>query len=259
MAKKRSAFETLRRVRVGDLQRLFRARYGLEFPDNDAGPIDLKHLLCPISLGPNAEHRMKMAIELWAPWIEESGAPETSSLIAEIMALPRKERMPTAKVLSHRLQVTNVERERIGLRTILPVDMTKEQLAEQRRAKDRARKQRRRLKRGGRTREAYLATFRQRPKPWEIEGMSKRTWYRRKAKAGADKAANGTGSVRTPETVGTGSVRNKSLCMGDEPSATHRLLTPGQRRPSITDSMVPVSTLTLRSDDGLHVFHIEFV
>ncbi|MGD0532964.1 MAG: hypothetical protein ABSA62_12035, partial [Methyloceanibacter sp.] len=41
------------------------------------------------------------------------------------------------------------------------------------------------------------------PKPWEIEGMSKRTWYRRKANAGADKAANGTGPART-ETTGTG-------------------------------------------------------
>jgi len=256
MAKKRSAFETLRRVRVGDLQRLFRARYGKQFPDDDAGLIDLKELLAPISLGPNAKRRMKATIEIWAPWMQ---APATEALIAEIMALPRKERMLTAKVLSHRLGVKNFERERIGLRTIPPVDMTKEQLAEQRKAKDRARKQRRRLKRGGRTREAYLATFTQRPKPWEIAGMSKRTWYRRKAKVGADKTANGTGSVRTPETVGTGSVRDKSLCMRDEPSATHRLLTPGQRRPSITDSMVPVSTLTLRSDDGLRVFHIEFV
>jgi hypothetical protein len=143
-----------------------------------------------------------------------------SALIAEIMALPRKERMPSAKVLGDRLQVTNAERERIGIRTMLPFDRTKPQLEEQRKAKARAKAQRRRLKRGGRTREAYLATFRQRSKPWEFAGMSKATWYRRKARAGDDKAGSETGSVPTPETGETGSVPDKSLCMGHEPSLT---------------------------------------
>jgi hypothetical protein len=46
-----SEFEGYRRQRVSDLRRLFRDRYGLQFPDDDAGLIDLKELLCPISLG----------------------------------------------------------------------------------------------------------------------------------------------------------------------------------------------------------------
>ena len=257
-----SEFEGYRRQRVSDLRRLFRDRYGLQFPDDDAGLIDLKELLCPISLGLHGERQMKMAIELLAPWIVESGA--LKALIAEIMALPRKERMPTAEVLGKRQQLANDDRERIGIRTLKPCDRTKAQLEEQRKAKARGKAQRLRLKRGGRTREVYLAEL---PRAaWRASGMSKSSYYKRKAKDEAMKAAsetgsvptaqtaNGTGSVPRAETVETGSVPDKSFGMGYGPS-----LTLPRRKPSITDSMIPVSTLTLRSDDGLRVFHVEFI
>jgi hypothetical protein len=60
----------LRRLRLGNLRKLFRDRYGPIFPDDDAGRADLQELLLPISLGPHADIKMPNAIEVWAPWMK---------------------------------------------------------------------------------------------------------------------------------------------------------------------------------------------
>ena len=60
------------------------------------------------------------------------------------------------------------------------IDMTDEQLAEQRKVRERNRRARKRRERGVRTKEAYLAELAARPKPWITEGISRRTWERRK-------------------------------------------------------------------------------
>lgn len=57
-----------------------------------------------------------------------------------------------------------------------PVDMTDEQLVEHRRRK----KNERRRSRRGRTRAEYLAECLSTTKPWEAEGISRRTWERRR-------------------------------------------------------------------------------
>jgi len=62
-----SRSEGIRRNRLGDIRRLLRDRWGHELPDDDAGYSDLKDLLYPISLGPDAEKRMRKEIELVAP------------------------------------------------------------------------------------------------------------------------------------------------------------------------------------------------
>ena len=64
-----SRSEGIRRNRLGDIRRLLRDRWGHELPDDDAGYSDLKDLLYPISLGPDAEKRMRNEIELVAPWM----------------------------------------------------------------------------------------------------------------------------------------------------------------------------------------------
>ena len=80
------------------------------------------------------------------------------------------------------MNVTDEERERLTLRTILPVDMTDEQLAEQKKAKDRARKRRRpglwRVSRA-----EYLAASKSREEPWKADNICRRTWERRCRKA----------------------------------------------------------------------------
>ena len=78
------------------------------------------------------------------------------------------------------MRLLNTEREALRLWTMLPVDMTDEELAEQRKAKSRARGAAKRRQTGIRTRAEYLASV---PKPWEAEGIHRRTWERRQARA----------------------------------------------------------------------------
>jgi hypothetical protein len=170
-------WEVVRRLRYGALLKLFRHRYGHEFPDDDAGRDDLFVLLCVVSLAPSATNKkMAHTIEVWAPWMS---ADEAEMYVEHINRLNIYERMPAAKILGERLNLTNAERERLRLWPIKPMDMTAEQLAQQAKERERARRAAQRRKRGIRTKEAYLAEFARRPKPWLAEGVSRRTWERR--------------------------------------------------------------------------------
>jgi hypothetical protein len=54
----------LRRLRLGNLRKLFRHRYGPTLPDDDAGREDLRELLLPVSVSTNADIKMPKAIEV---------------------------------------------------------------------------------------------------------------------------------------------------------------------------------------------------
>ena len=78
-----------------------------------------------------------------------------------------------------------------------PVDMTKAELAERKKAKKRDRDRERRRKAGAVPRAVYEATSKTKLKPWEAEGISRRTWYRRNG------TGNGTGtSPRSTRVLG---------------------------------------------------------
>ena len=85
--------ELMRRLRLGDLQRLVRSRYGHTLPNDDAGTEDLIEMLLPISLGNNPEDRMRRTIEIWAPWVSPALATEVIDLVNSV---------PTAKAAGHR-------------------------------------------------------------------------------------------------------------------------------------------------------------
>jgi hypothetical protein len=167
----------IRRLRVGDLQKVFRWRYGYTLPDDDAGREDLRELLLPVSLGCEAGRKMQNAIEIWAPWMP---AAEAGHLIDDINRTPAYLRKPKARELGHRQNITNQMREALGLRTIAPCDMTPAQLMQWRKAKKRASAERWRRKAGKKPRQAYLANALSRTKPWKMEGISRSTWYRRR-------------------------------------------------------------------------------
>jgi hypothetical protein len=170
--------ESIRRLRLGDLRRLLRSRYGIILPDDDAGRDDLQELLLPISLGAHGDcSKMRNVIEVWAPWM---GTDEAEKLIDRVSQMPDYQRKPSAKELGERMNLTAQEREACGIRTIRPAGMTDEALAERRRAKDRARKQRKRRAAGMRSRTTYLAGSLSKTKPWKAEGISERTWYRKR-------------------------------------------------------------------------------
>jgi hypothetical protein len=172
--------EGFRRARLGDLRKLFRDRYGPELPDDDAGRSDLIELLCPISLGQKAKKKMIHAVEVYAPWMS---VIEGRGIIDHVDRLPIYERKVAGEILGERLRLTNAGRERLGIRTIKPFDLSAAQLAEQRKAKKRTRMKIKRRKAGAKSRVEYLATSLSRSEPWIAEGISRRTWERRRAKA----------------------------------------------------------------------------
>src|SRR5262245_26026159 len=146
MSKSRiSRAERVRRLRKGNLVRLFNFRWGPELPDDQSGREDLLELLRVDALGPDAAVHMPKTIGLYASWME---AAEATDLIEFMGLMQRKELWPTPKELGERQRLTNAERERLQLWSILPFDMTDAELAEQRKAKKRARAERARRKRG---------------------------------------------------------------------------------------------------------------
>lgn len=187
----RAKNEIMRRLRLGDLRKLLRSRYGPTLPPDDAGREDLHELLLPVSLGPEAVAlKMANAVKVWAPWMDHT---EAEQLIDRINRMPTRERKPTARQIGKRQQVTNEQRERWKLWTIAPCNMTDVQMQEQRKAKKRDRDRQRRHRQ---PRQIYLANAKARTKPWEAEGISRRTWYRRRG--------TGTGVRQEQECHGTG-------------------------------------------------------
>jgi hypothetical protein len=90
MSSRAAKREIMRRLRLGDLRKLLRARCGHTLPDDDAGREYLWELLLPVSLAPE-EHERKMAntVEIWAPWL---GKDEAEQLIDQINRMPARER-----------------------------------------------------------------------------------------------------------------------------------------------------------------------
>jgi hypothetical protein len=174
--------ETIRRLRLRDMRNYLRCRYGHTLPDDDAGREDLRKLLYPISVGPNAAIKMPKAIEIWAPWMNTKEAAE---LIDDINLMPIWLRKPNRRELGERLGVTNQQRQQFRLWTIAPCDLTDQELAEQRKAKDRERKRRsrERQREGKATRAQWLAAHSiSRDKPWLLLGISRASYYRKLAK-----------------------------------------------------------------------------
>jgi len=113
--------EIIRRLRLGDLRRLFADRCrGSVLPDDDAGREYLVELLLPISLSPyeairrsgavgiwGPTDRMRHEIECWAPWMSEDEARE---LRLEINSMPVWQRKPKPRTLGERLNVPYAER-----------------------------------------------------------------------------------------------------------------------------------------------------
>ena len=196
MGDKADKYETLRRLRFGDLLRLFRHRWGYILPDDDAGRGDLWLLVTNCSLAA-AEPEKKMAhvIEVWAPWMSPD---ERAAYVQHVWGLDLYQRIQTAGELGQQLGLTNATREALKLWRFLPIDKTEDELAEHRAAKRRAKATTRRRAKGVRSREDYLASLPSRQRPWEAEGISRRTWERRRSKRVASPLPTIVSSTSSP-------------------------------------------------------------
>src|SRR5262245_38377469 len=132
-------WETMRRLRYGDLLKLIRDRYGPRgVPDDDAGRPDLMELLYLASMAPAfAEKKVRNAIEVFAPWMQ---ADKVERLIELIELTPHYQKARTAEELGRFVHLNNAERERLKLWRMKPVDLTAEELAKQAKERERARR-----------------------------------------------------------------------------------------------------------------------
>lgn len=156
-------------IRVAEIGRVFADNYGDALPDDDAGRDDLFVLLNHAAYYTDARPRMRTVACAWAPWLP---ADALDDLIADITARPLRWR---ADSLAKRLGVTDEQRTRLALRTIGAIDVTADERHERRKERDRLAKEAKRRAAGVPPRSA-------RRSPWRLAGVSRRTWFRRRAR-----------------------------------------------------------------------------
>lgn len=163
---------TITTLRTAELERLYRHRFGGRFPANNIGIAALVVM---------AEHHIQRnRHEIVVGWIK-SRAPWVDDVYAEGIARKAAERTSrqTAGALGWRIGLTLEERRRLRIRTIRAVGQTDENMAADRKARDREEKERQRRRAGVKEREQWEAESKAQTKPWEAMGMSRATWYRK--------------------------------------------------------------------------------
>jgi hypothetical protein len=171
-------WELVRRLRYGALLRLLRHRYGHVLPDDDAGRDDLWLLVSNTSLAASEpKKKMRHVIELWAPWMTPD---EAAAYVEHVWGLDLYERTETAEAIGRRLGLTNAERNALKLWPFTPIDATAEDLELHRKARRQENKRAKRRANGVKPRNVYLAELASKPKPLIAEGVSRRTWERRR-------------------------------------------------------------------------------
>lgn len=173
-------------LRLNDLAKLFRHRYGVELPDDDAGRDDLAVAINHISSLQHPRRHAANWIDLWAPWLT---ATEQRRMVDAAIADPQ---YWTADALAWRLGITAKEREMIGVTTIGAIDETCEERAARRRERERQRMERTRRAKGVKPRHEYLEQAKQRVRPWVSQGISRATYYRRKRQNETPETGPGT-------------------------------------------------------------------
>ena len=111
-------WETIRRLRYGDLIRLFRYRWGHVLPEDDSGWGDLWLLVTNVSLAAaEPQKKMRHVIELWAPWMpsDERERYVTHVWGLDIYRRPKYRRTQTGEEIGSLLGLTNAERQGLKL------------------------------------------------------------------------------------------------------------------------------------------------
>jgi hypothetical protein len=159
-------------LRIAELRRLYRARYGTVLPDDDGGRDDAAIMCHHLAKRPEAERRIAAWLGLWCPWMPPD---EVAALIQKVLARPLRWR---ADKLAKRLGLNAAERARLKIVTIGACDLLKAERTARRKAKARQRDEVRRRTAGAKTRSEYEADSLSRTRPWERLGMSRAGWYR---------------------------------------------------------------------------------
>jgi hypothetical protein len=120
-------------LRLKDFATLFRSRYGITLPDDDAGRDDIQPVLHHLAKLPDAGHRCALWIEQWAPWMTVAEQRQT---ISDAVATCRAW---SADQLAWRYRLTAEQRTILGITTIGAIDQTKAQRLKARKVRARKR------------------------------------------------------------------------------------------------------------------------
>jgi len=214
------------KIRIGSLNKLFAYRYGgcppncgWQFPDDDAGLEDLKILLHHYRF--TFPHKMSHVMKLRAPWA-------TDKVLEEVCAHPRKWR---SERLGRLLGLTGKEWRELRIR-IAPIDMSKEERRDYSRILSNGKRVKKRRTKGMKSRAEYLeANSLSRTKPWVAEGISRRTWERRRKRDASLAAIHKNNAQDRPATAGMDwlcSERSKVSVVEHGSSPTELSATPEQ-------------------------------
>jgi hypothetical protein len=175
---RKASARTVAGVRVNELTRLFRARHGYQLPNTEQGR-DHAAIMCQhlAQTAGDPAKRVNDWLLLWCPWITLG---EAGTITEQCLLKPKRWK---AKTLGFRLRLIDADRTQLGIRTIAAIDLTPEQQAERRRKKAKVRNARYRRRKGAKPRAQYLASVAKPEQPWIAQGISRRTWYRRRKMA----------------------------------------------------------------------------
>ena len=206
-------------LREREFERLLIDTYGGELPDDDAGRDDLRSAFLILLSHRDGAYRVRMFASVWAPWLSEE---EREAMLADAIALPswRRAEILSAEALGRALGLTNDVRKRLCIRTIRACDVTAEQVTAMKRERDRKYQAKRRAEQ----RAARVASL-SRSRPWLAEGISRRTWERRRA--GNSKRHQSIENSKPWETAGVSRrtwFRRKAT--GTKPGGTKRVANP---------------------------------
>jgi hypothetical protein len=165
---------------MAELYRVFNHLYGpAPLPDDDAGRDDIRLAFQVISTTSNAAGRMKGIAGTWAPWMQPD---ELEALIVDVTANPRRFKADT---IAARMGITATVRALLDLRTIGAIDKPAAQRAIERREAQRLAKEMKRRATGAlpideARRQRSITAAAKHQRPWNVEGISRATWYRRR-------------------------------------------------------------------------------
>jgi hypothetical protein len=173
-------------LRLHDLAKIFRHRYGIVLPDDDAGREDLEIAINHLANLARPRKHIANWISLWAPWLT---AAEQADMVGSALAIPQHYK---ADGLAWRLRLKAEERRMLGVTTIGAIDENKAARTKRRKRLDRERKANARRSKGSKPRKAYEAGSIQQAMPWIEEGISRATWYRKRKERETDETSPAT-------------------------------------------------------------------
>lgn len=155
--------------RVREIERLIRHRHAGGACDTADGDTWLEAAAPDLIQAQGQDAALKWARK-WTPVLTIEAVLSTLDLAG---ARPPLKAGPLGQLL----RLTSAERSTLGLKSIRAFDRTKRQMTEERKMKDRQYQRAKRQQAGAIPRERSLSAT----KPWEAEGISRATWYRRRA------------------------------------------------------------------------------